>query len=43
MMLIGKFWDEPTLYRAAHAFEQSGDWQSWGRATRPAVRTRVPA
>ncbi len=30
MMLIGKHWDEPTLYRAAHAFEQSGDWQKWG-------------
>jgi amidase len=26
MMLIGKHWDEPTIYRAAHAFEQSGDW-----------------
>src|SRR6185312_6169889 len=27
MMLVGKTWDEPTIYRAAHAFEQSGDWQ----------------
>ncbi|MBY0437744.1 MAG: amidase [Burkholderiales bacterium] len=27
MMLIGKFYDEGTIYRAAHAFEQSGDWQ----------------
>lgn len=26
MMLIGKHWDEATIYRAAHAFEQSGDW-----------------
>lgn len=30
MMLVGKMWDEPTLYRVAHAFEQSGDWQKWG-------------
>jgi amidase len=27
MMLVGKMWDEPTIYRAAHAFEQSGDWR----------------
>jgi amidase len=26
MMLVGKHHDELTLYRAAHAFEQSGDW-----------------
>ena len=26
MMLIGKHWDEPTIYRAAYAFEQSTDW-----------------
>ena len=26
MMLVGKHWDEPAIYRAAHAFEQSGDW-----------------
>jgi amidase len=26
MMLIGKHWDEPAIYRAAYAFEQSGDW-----------------
>lgn len=25
MMLIGKHWDESTIYQAAHAFEQSGD------------------
>jgi amidase len=25
-MLIGRHFDEPTIYRAAHAFEQSGDW-----------------
>ena len=27
MMLIGKHFDEPTIYRAAFAFEQSGAWQ----------------
>jgi amidase len=26
MMLIGRHWDEPTIYRAAYAFEQSSDW-----------------
>lgn len=26
MMLVGKSYDEPTIYQAAHAFEQSGDW-----------------
>ena len=28
MMLIGKHWDESTIYRAAHAFEEAGDWRS---------------
>jgi amidase len=28
MMLIGKHFDEPTIYRAAYAFEQSGDWRT---------------
>ncbi|MDM0069957.1 amidase [Variovorax sp. J31P207] len=28
LMLIGKHFDEPTIYRAAHAFEQAGDWKS---------------
>jgi len=28
MMLIGKYWDEPAIYRAAHAFEQMGDWRA---------------
>jgi amidase len=28
MMLIGKHWQESTIYRAAYAFEQSVDWQS---------------
>ena len=27
MMLIAKHWDESTIYRAAHAFEQSTDWK----------------
>ena len=27
MMLIGRHFDETAIYRAAHAFEQSGDWQ----------------
>ena len=26
MMLVGKHWDEPTIYRAAYAFEQAGEW-----------------
>jgi amidase len=26
LMLIGKYWDEPTIYRAAAAFEGAGDW-----------------
>ncbi|MFT0878616.1 amidase [Rhodopseudomonas sp. G2_2311] len=28
LMLVGKHFDEPTIYRAAHAFEQSGDWKT---------------
>ena len=28
LMLAGKHFDEPTIYRAAYAFEQSGDWKS---------------
>lgn len=27
LMLIAKHWDESTIYRAAQAFEQSGDWK----------------
>ena len=27
MMLVAKHFDESTIYRAAHAFEQSGDWK----------------
>lgn len=29
MMLVGRQWEEATIYRAAHAFEQSGDWRDW--------------
>ncbi|MBT9385092.1 amidase [Pseudooceanicola sp. CBS1P-1] len=29
MMLVGRHFDEATIYRAAHAFEQSGDWKSF--------------
>jgi amidase len=28
MMLVGRHFDEPTIYRAAHAFEQAGDWKA---------------
>jgi amidase len=27
VMLVGKHFDEPTIYRAAYAFEQAGDWK----------------
>ena len=30
LQFVGKHWDEITLYRAAHAYEQSGDWQKRG-------------
>src|SRR4029079_18125554 len=26
LMLVGRHFDEPTIYRARHAFEQAGDW-----------------
>jgi amidase len=29
-MLVGRHWDEATLYRAADAFERAGDWQKMG-------------
>jgi amidase len=28
-MLVGRHWEEATIYRAAHALEQSGDWRGW--------------
>jgi amidase len=27
VMLVGKHWDEPTIYKAAAAFEGIGDWK----------------
>jgi amidase len=27
VMLVGRHFDEPTIYRAAYAFEQAGDWK----------------
>jgi amidase len=27
MMLVGRHWEESTVLRAAHAFEQAVDWQ----------------
>ena len=29
MMLVAKHWNESTIYRAAHAFEQLGDWRGF--------------
>lgn len=29
MMLVGRQWEEATIYRVAHALEQSGDWRDW--------------
>jgi len=29
LMLVGKDYDEGTIYRAALAFEQSGDWKTF--------------
>ena len=26
LMLVGRHWDESTIYRASAAFERSGDW-----------------
>ena len=28
VMLVSKHFDEASIYRAAHAFEQSGDWMT---------------
>ena len=28
LQLIGRHFDEATIYRAAHAWEQSGDWKT---------------
>jgi hypothetical protein len=29
LMLFARHWDEPTIYRAAAAFEASGDWMGF--------------
>jgi len=29
MQLVAKHWEESTIYRAAHAFEQAGDWRNF--------------
>ena len=29
MQLVGAHYDESTIYRAAHAFEQLGDWRNF--------------
>ncbi|MTE01468.1 amidase [Paracoccus sp. YIM 132242] len=29
LMMVGRMWDEGTLYTLAHAFETSGDWRDW--------------
>ena len=29
MMLVGRHFDEPAIYRAAHALERAGDWQTY--------------
>ena len=29
VMLVGRHYDEMSIYRAAHCLEQSGDWKSW--------------
>ncbi|GAB2587169.1 amidase [Paractinoplanes abujensis] len=29
LMLVGRHWDEATLYRAAGVLERSGDWREW--------------
>lgn len=29
LMMVGRMWDESTLYTLAHGFEQSGDWRGW--------------
>ena len=30
LMLVGRHFEETTIYRAAHAYEQSVDWQTLG-------------
>jgi hypothetical protein len=43
--LIGKHGDEATIHRAAHAFEQGGDWrrlQAWASLQAPVSDATVP-
>ena len=42
MMLIGKHFDEPTIYRAAHAFEQAEGWPAPASVSRRQRRRRRP-
>ena len=39
MMLVGKHFDEPTIYRAAYAYEQAVDWKKTS-STRRATKAR---
>ena len=39
MMLVGKHFDEPTIYRAAYAYEQAVDWKKTS-STRRAAKAR---
>jgi amidase len=32
LMLVGRRWEEATLYRAAEALEKAGDWRQWHAA-----------
>src|SRR4029450_6461069 len=41
LMLIGKYYDEPTISRAARAFEGPGDWKKMYGIARPAVARRA--
>jgi hypothetical protein len=38
MMLVGRAFEESTIYRAAHAFEQHADWRRLEAAGPPFVK-----
>jgi amidase len=38
LMFVAKHWQEGTLYRAAHAFEEATDWKTMGPAKRKRAR-----
>ncbi len=43
-MLVGKYFDEPTIYRAAAAFEGAGDWKKmWSDRAACQGKGRPPA